>query len=52
MYDEIERLVINLRDDSSSNESSESEDDYDDAGSSSQDFSGVEFLDESILDSD
>ena len=52
MYDEIDALVINLRDDSSSTESSESEDDCDVATSFSPEFSGIEYLDENSLDSD
>ena len=44
--------VINLRDDSNSDEWSESEDDCDVARSSNPEFSGIEYLDESILDSD
>lgn len=53
MYEQIERLVINLRDDSSS-DSSETEYDSEVSGTSNQDlsFSGVEYLDESELNSD
>lgn len=53
IYEQIERLVINLKDDSSS-DSSETEYDSEVSGSSSQDlsFSGVEYLDESVFSSD
>lgn len=54
LYTNIERLVINPRDDSSSDDTSESEDDHNSAENSSQEafLSGVEYLDEDILDSD
>lgn len=49
MYEEIERLVINLEDDSSS--TSESEHDSDEfAASSSQYMVGVEYLEEDLLE--
>ncbi|XP_026324108.1 uncharacterized protein LOC113233268 [Hyposmocoma kahamanoa] len=57
MYDDIEKLVINVRDESSSETTSDScdSDEFVVAGTSSQDtieFSGVEYLDESVLESD
>ncbi|KAH9631797.1 hypothetical protein HF086_005800 [Spodoptera exigua] len=54
MYEQMERLVINLRDDSSSDLSElEYSTDSECAGSSSQNvsFSGIEYLDESVFDS-
>lgn len=54
MYEQMERLVINLRDDSSSDLSElEYSSDSEVAGSSSQNvsFSGIEYLDESVFDS-
>nr|XP_049694765.1 uncharacterized protein LOC126054218 isoform X1 [Helicoverpa armigera] len=52
MYEQME-LVINLRDDSSSDSELEYSSDSEGAGSSSQNvsFSGIEYLDESVFDS-
>lgn len=56
MYEQMERLIINLRDDSSSDLSEleySSDSKSSGAGSSSQNvsFSGIEYLDESVFDS-
>ncbi|XP_026738814.1 uncharacterized protein LOC113501772 isoform X2 [Trichoplusia ni] len=55
LYDDIERIIINLQDESSSTESSEDSQqtvDEDSPQNSDEDCSGVEYLDESIFDSD
>lgn len=51
MYEDMERIIINLEDDSSSSESENDSDEY--AANSSQDsdeMEGVEYLEENILD--
>lgn len=50
LYTEIERLVINLRDDSSSDDSLESEEEVTESLNQEASFSGVEYLDEEILE--
>ncbi|KAL4717098.1 hypothetical protein ACJJTC_016985 [Scirpophaga incertulas] len=53
LYTDIESFVINVQDNSSSSDSSESEDDYYTENSRhNAEFSGVEYLDEDILESE